>query len=210
MTKNTTWQSCSTAIFWGEIAPHDHLVQIYENDGVFLDTLEEFVKDGFKANDCVVLIATAVHLKAIAQRFKGSKFNLDALIAKNKYIPYDAEKALGKFLVDGLPNKDLFMDFVIGILSPARENDYKVRAFGEMVALLWEKGNTEATMMLEGLWDEFCKSEAFCLFCAYPKNGFKEDVNKSMESIYATHSKIINGSISSSNEILYSMHLAGM
>jgi hypothetical protein len=32
--------------FWGEIAPSEHLVQIYESDSAFTDTLEGFVAGG--------------------------------------------------------------------------------------------------------------------------------------------------------------------
>jgi len=37
------WQQSTSHVFWGEIAPSDHLVQIYENDDVILDSLQGFV-----------------------------------------------------------------------------------------------------------------------------------------------------------------------
>ena len=33
-------------VFWGEIPPCDHLIQIYNDDAVFLDTLEGFAAGG--------------------------------------------------------------------------------------------------------------------------------------------------------------------
>ena len=48
-----------TEVFWGEIAPCDHLLQIYENDTEYLSALSRFVSDGFKKNESVVIIATA-------------------------------------------------------------------------------------------------------------------------------------------------------
>jgi hypothetical protein len=44
--------------------------------------------------------------------------------------------------------------------------------FGEMVALLWARGQAAATVRLEHLWQQFCKEHAFSVFCAYPKAGF--------------------------------------
>ena len=35
-------------VFWGEISPCEHLVQIYQDEGVFLNALEGFVAGGFK------------------------------------------------------------------------------------------------------------------------------------------------------------------
>ncbi len=40
---NNDWTVASEQIFWGEIAPCDHVVQIYENDEAFLDMLKGFV-----------------------------------------------------------------------------------------------------------------------------------------------------------------------
>lgn len=45
-------------VFWGEISPCEHLVQIYQNEGVFLDSLEGYVAGGILADDGVVVIAT--------------------------------------------------------------------------------------------------------------------------------------------------------
>jgi hypothetical protein len=35
-------------VFWGEIAPCDHLVQIYEQEAAFMDSLEGFVGGGIR------------------------------------------------------------------------------------------------------------------------------------------------------------------
>jgi hypothetical protein len=77
--------------------------------------------------------------------------------------------------------------------SRARQNEGRVRAFGEMVAVLWANGHNGATVRLEHLWHAFCQSEAFSLFCAYPKSGFTQDASTSIKEICATHSKVISG-----------------
>jgi hypothetical protein len=55
---------------------------------------------------------------------------------------------------------------VSGLLARARANGRRVRAFGEMVALLWEQGHHSATVRLEPQWGSFCRRETFPLFCA--------------------------------------------
>jgi hypothetical protein len=55
-------------IFWGEIAPCEHLVQIYADQGVFLDSLEGFVSGGLLAGEGVIVIGTRAHLIALEQR----------------------------------------------------------------------------------------------------------------------------------------------
>lgn len=54
--------------FWGEVAPCDHLVHIYEDDAPFIDALSGFVAGGLLAGDAVIAIATPEHLKAVDAR----------------------------------------------------------------------------------------------------------------------------------------------
>jgi len=72
-----------------------------------------------------------------------------------------------------------------------------------MVALLWSQGHKGATVQLESLWHEFCNTEAFCLFCAYPKAGFTQDANESIQRICCEHTKAIGGWDKSKTELFY-------
>src|SRR4026207_684549 len=88
------WETSNIQVFWGEIAPCDHLVQVYENEKIFLDTLEGFAGTGFLANDSVVIIATSKHLDALNSRLRSQGFDLNALIEADHYIPIDAQDLL--------------------------------------------------------------------------------------------------------------------
>jgi hypothetical protein len=97
-----------------------------------------------------------------------------------------------RHLVEQLCEDDhLLAEFVTGLITPAQGNGQRVRAFGEMVALLWAQGDIAATIRLERLWHEMCKSQNFSLLCAYPKTGCTLDASESIAEIYATHTRII-------------------
>jgi hypothetical protein len=180
-------------VFWGEIAPCEHLVQIYEEDEVFLDTVEGFVAGGIQSGDSVIAIATKAHLAALEDRLKERGIDLDEATALDRYIPLNAEQTLSKFIVAGWPDEDLFQQVISELLARARKNGKRVRAFGEMVAVLWSRGHNSATVRLEHLWHHFCQKEAFSLFCAYPKCGFTKDADASMQEICAAHSRLVPG-----------------
>jgi hypothetical protein len=200
---SSDWNVSDANVFWGEIAPTEHVVQIYENDEVFLNLLESFVTNGFIAGDCVVIIATKDHIELLNHRLANTGENVDALMADDLYIPLDAEQTLAEFMVNGWPDAKLFHQTINSIIGRARQKNRHVRAFGEMVAILWANGFSGATVHLENLWNRVCVTEAFCLFCAYPKSGFVQDAASSMHTICCAHSKMISGDYDQKSQIRY-------
>jgi hypothetical protein len=197
------WETSNIQVFWGEIAPCDHLVQVYENEKIFLDTLEGFTGTGFLAKDSVVIIATSTHLDALNARLRSQGFDLSALIESDQYIPINAEDLLSIFLVDDWIDENIFNGFITDLVSRAKKRNGKVRAFGEMVAILWEKGYCGATVQLENLWNQLHGKDQFTLFCAYPKIGFTQSANDSMDIICKQHAKVIDGHARPSTDIYY-------
>jgi hypothetical protein len=182
------------SVFWGEIAPAEHFVQIYKDDGVFLDTLEGFVAGGLRSGDAVILIGTSEHLRALEQRLLTQDIDVAAARERDQYIARSADETLNRFMVGAWPDDARFNAVVSDLLARARGGQgRRVRAFGEMVALLWARGNEGATVRLEHLWHGLCRSEAFSLFCAYPRVGFTQDAASSISELCAAHSKVIDG-----------------
>jgi hypothetical protein len=137
------------------------------------------------------MIATEKHLSALEERLSSYGIHVDSLISNDQYIPLFAEEALEEFMVNGWPDEKKFNKFVSLLLKRARKHNRPVRAFGEMVAVLWAEGNSGATVQLEHLWERFCESENFCLFCAYPKTGATQDILESLHNICCSHTKMI-------------------
>ncbi|HEV2355919.1 MAG TPA: MEDS domain-containing protein [Puia sp.] len=197
------WKRARTDNFWGEIAPCEHVVQIYEQDDVFLDALAGFVYAGLETGDCVIVIATKAHLNALTASLGGRGVDVDAVIKRDQFIALDAENVLSAFLVDGWPNEALFMKTVSALFQRAQVRNRRVRAFGEMVAVLWAQGRFGATVNLEYLWNKFCTTRELSLFCAYPRTGFTTDISQSINGICRCHSKMIDGSRTTFDEVLF-------
>ena len=203
LTFNSDWSKANSQTFWGEIAPCEHVVQIYENDDVFLDLLNGFVNGGVNVGECVVVIATESHLNGLNNRLKAAGHDVSDLVKKSLYMPLDANQILSLFMVNGWPDENLFNQMVSEVISKAKINGRQVRAFGEMVAILWAQGKVGATVRLEQLWNKFCENEAFCLFCAYPKSGFTQEASESVMHICGAHSKMIAGVGKGMTDIFY-------
>lgn len=104
----------------------------------------------------------------------------------------DAFDTLSKFMVDGFPDPVLFKKVIGGVFEEFVDSRYEVRAFGEMVALLWENGNRSGAVELEELWNNIQKEYSFSLFCAYPMNILEgESQIESFAKVCDTHSNVL-------------------
>jgi hypothetical protein len=183
-------QAASPTIFWGELAPSEHLVQVYQDEGGFLENLAGFVGAGLGASEAVIVIATAAHRSSLDARLTASGHDMRTAREEGRYLAFDAADTLSRFMQDGWPDEQKFAATITDVLAQAAQGR-RVRAFGEMVALLWARGENGATVRLEHLWDEFCRDHALALFCAYPRIGATRDLDASLAEVCALHSRIV-------------------
>ena len=147
---------------------HEHAVCFYGFDSELVANVADYVASGLSTRVPVVVIATGAHRAAIDDAL--SDHGVDASVARatGAYRALDAAETLATFMVDGAPDADRFTTAVGGVLETARAGGSTVRAFGEMVALLWHQGNVAGALALESLWNDLAAEHEFSLLCAYP------------------------------------------
>ena len=155
----------------------DHFVQFYEDDALLVDAIANFVASSLQEGSGAVVIATPRHRAPVSQRLARRGLDLQRLEQEGRWAPLDAEEALDQFMVDGMPDASRFRGLIAPVLDRAGRRDVtpRVRAFGEMVAVLWERGNREGALALERLWNSLLRERSLSLFCAYPLRAFGSD-----------------------------------
>ena len=174
----------------------DHVVQFYEKAEFLLDSTSRFLGTGLETGDSGVVIATEPHRQALEARLCSNGLDLTGARKEGRYVPLDASETLSKFMVAGRPDRKSFVQVVGSVISEAstKGRSSRVRAFGEMVALLWAEGNWDAAIALEQLWNDLRQTHPFSLFCAYPMEGFHAEAHgKPFVDICAQHSSVIPG-----------------
>jgi MEDS: MEthanogen/methylotroph, DcmR Sensory domain len=144
-----------------------HSVHFYDRPSSLIDRVCEYVCEGFRAGDAAIIICTPEHLQSIDACLAGRGFDTAALRESGRYVALDAGQTLDLFIVDGRPDRRRFSHVVGGQLLRTHATYPRVRAFGEMVALLWAAGNSRAALELEEMWNELLGHHPFSLLCAY-------------------------------------------
>lgn len=159
---------------WYTRPDSSHLVEFYLDDSALIDNLEEYIGSGLSRNETCVIIATMEHIALLNTQLE-ARLDLRKAQASGLYIALDAAIALQTFMVDGLPDKELFGQNIGGLVRRLTAGNKPLRAYGEMVALLWKDGNKEAVIQLEELWNGLAENYDFSLYCAYPELHFIMD-----------------------------------
>ena len=176
---------------WSATAPDEHSVQIYAHDNMFVDTLEGFVTGGILAGEGVVVIATAAHLHDLEKRLRSNSWlQLDRARWEERYIAL-LEEGLDRIMVKDGADEARFDETMQPLVGGAMAGRRKMRAFGEMVALLWGKSNPVAALEIERMWNALVKRESFSLLCAYPSSCFEHHTEASLQSVCGAHSRVM-------------------
>jgi uncharacterized protein len=91
-----------------------------------------------------------------------------------------------------MPNPHWFTATMTPVLQRAARGrtDTIIRAYGEMVDVLWKAGQTVAATRLEMQWNELARSHAFSLLCGYAMGNFYKDA--AVEDICSHHTHVLS------------------
>ena len=73
----TAFPATNPKVFWAEMAPCEHVVQIYGEDDVFLDALEGYIAGALRAQESAIVIGTVLHLHGLEGRLRRQGIDLE-------------------------------------------------------------------------------------------------------------------------------------
>jgi signal transduction histidine kinase len=173
---------------------HDHIVQFYEDEGFLTDRVAQFITAGLDAGAPIVIIATEAHRDGFLARLRARGAAVDAARASGQLHLLDARETLAKLMVGELPDRGRFHAVIGGVLTAIRagHGDQPIRAYGEMVDVLWQGGNRRGAIALEELWNELARQHTFSLLCAYAIGNFGSSADAAgFAQVCGAHSHVI-------------------
>jgi DcmR-like sensory protein len=179
----------NTTLNWPELVKdpgaHDHFVQLYQDVDFLVQAVTSYVAEGLVRGEGAIIIARPQH----AARFM-EKLQPLASIGQLKVL--DAEETLARFMANGMPEWTRFHQAVGGTIAEMRLGYPGVRAYGEMVDVLWQRGERDAAIRIEEYWNDLGKLQTFSLFCAYAMDALDGSAyDGALERVCNVHTHLI-------------------
>ena len=171
--------------------PHDHVVQFYAADDELFGSVGAFLADAMRAGDVAIVVATPLHRIGFEAALISNGIDVARVVTDGSLIVLDVDETLASISIDGAVDADLF-DVVVGGLVRQGAERGAVRAYGEMVAVLWDAGQVTGALELEEMWNQLAIELPFSLYCAYASATVSPD-SDGYHEVCHRHSLVVGG-----------------
>jgi MEDS: MEthanogen/methylotroph, DcmR Sensory domain len=176
-------------------ASYPHSVKFYSDEHALGRTVAEFLAPGLRERLPAIVIATPEHLALIVTELSRRGLNVAQLEADGDLQALNADDVLARFMVGSQPDPIKFHDTVAAIIDRACKGrrPCPVRAYGEMVDVLWKRANPTGAIQLEMLWNRVATDAQFSLLCGYSVGNFYKEVvtGFTMQTVCDQHNHVI-------------------
>lgn len=171
-----------------------HVVHFYEDEQGLVRVVAAYLAAALLDGDQAIVVSTSDHRQHLEAGLAGAGVDLTGAVRDGQLMLLDADEALNKFMAAGTPSPILFDGTIGSHVRRLAERRRPVRAYGEMVARLWQEGNVAGAVQLEGLWNQLAERTPFGLFCAYPLELMSDDsACEAFGAVCDLHSHVIDG-----------------
>jgi PAS domain S-box-containing protein len=135
----------------------------------------------------MIMFASQSHQQGFQHHVRSSGHDVERLCQTGQLILFDAAETLTQFMVHDSPNPNLFMFHIGNTIDSLRKSSFNghVRAYSELVDLLWKQGRPLATIALESFWNEICAEHPLSLLCGYFLNAVSPEDNKPVSGLHS-------------------------
>ena len=161
-----------------ESPDHFHAVRFYQDTASLCHIVAAFLGEGLKRGEPALIIATLEQRVGIAAALAADGFDVELFRQAGFLFELDAAETLARFMHEGdEPDRHEFSEVIGGMLQQIAERraGRSVRAYGQMVDVLWQAGAHVAAVRVEVLWNQLAATRQFALLCGYSMGNFYQD-----------------------------------
>ena len=171
----------------------EHVVQFYDQQEDLAGAVGDYLGVAVTNREIAIVIATKEHRDLFEAEMARAGVDTARARRDGSVIWLDAAETLGRFVHDGEVDPGGFRAVVGSLVREAAQTGRPIKAYGEMVALLWEAGHVLAAIELEKLWNSLAAELSFSLFCAYNiHSAAGEEHAEALHEVCRLHTSVID------------------
>jgi diguanylate cyclase (GGDEF)-like protein len=177
----------------GATAPHRHRSCIYDHDESFTEEICDFLAAGLAAAEPTVAVLRRARRTQVEDELR--RRGIDPTASAITFL--DADTTLESILTDGHLDPAKFREMTAGLIDQCAPQH--LRCCGEMVTMLWERGDVLGAFLLEDLWNQVTSRAPVTVLCGYPSTisarpGDLLAVDVLHSALYTTHATVAGAS----------------
>jgi MEDS: MEthanogen/methylotroph, DcmR Sensory domain len=173
----------------GNPEPYKHLVEFYDSDSILAKKVAQFLADGWRNGEALIMAGTLAHRQTVLAEL--DEMGIDAR-DPNRARFLDADEMLERILIDGWPDWARFDQHLGATLRELQMGYGSVRAFGELVGVLWSRGSVANALRIEEFWCRALAGGNCSLFCAYAIDLLAREFDeRGVHSILQAHTHLL-------------------
>jgi anti-sigma regulatory factor (Ser/Thr protein kinase) len=183
------------AIYAQDIAAEscEHVVKFYAHDTELVAAVGPYLAAAIRAGEVTIVIASETHRRAFELDLQARGIDVLQAEADGRFFSRDAALTMAGFIGDGKIDPHAFHEVIGGLVREASASGRPVRAYGEMVALLWDAGEVLQAIELETLWNDLAGELPFSLFCSYPAGSVSgSEHTDALQRVCHLHSSVLH------------------
>jgi hypothetical protein len=180
------------SLTWTE-APAAHAAQIYTESDELAESVAAYFAAGFDEGEPAILVATATHTSLVLERLAASGWDAKRVDTLGLLVRADADATLERIMDGPLPADAAFERVIGGQFDElaTRFPETRVRVYGEMVDVLCQRGQQNAAVALEKLWNRLAHTRRFVLLCGYRLDVFDHQAQvETLRSVCDLHTHV--------------------
>ena len=172
-------------------AASEHMVQFFDSDESRVECVAGFVAEGYRAGEPTIVVLRPVNRAMVFEQLEAQGIPVQRAIDDGMIVVLNAVDTLRQISRNGSPDATAFETVVARPLAALALRGGRVRAYGEMVDLLAQRGELADAIRLEALWNDLGERTPLVLLCGYSAAHFVATAtHRALREICAAHSGV--------------------
>jgi hypothetical protein len=143
-----------------------HVLHLYQEERCLLDALADFVAEGLRLDEGVLIIGSTPRWEQLLERLRSSGVDARGPALRGQLRLVGVHLVLSTCFANGAPVRHKFGQVMGAAFGLARMRYERVRVVSELTDALWREGRSAGACALERAWRPLLAVHDVKLFCA--------------------------------------------